>query len=293
MTNTDYQAYLFSNQADIEDKILKHFSLDTSIIYNKDLCLDIMIGIVEQKTEHWITTATLPPELLDNFNPTAFFLSQWIKNIYPYIKMQVFEKANSYYASSISLDDCLELKSDENVEEDVMLILFREELKKANEEFMSKISKVDQKVMHSMYKDLSDKEKVELLFPNAEYTIKLKDKVRYMINVLEFRYACFILYKQLWNEEKVLRKLNKMPKLVKRYFGTDKLLSAPDNSALLAAAFNTEPNKVATTPKPFIRPTPFSKVDFNGKKHDHFVVYELNGSLYDHVTKETKMKETI
>ena len=289
MTNEEYHVFLSTNQASIEDKILKHFSKDPQIIYNHDNCLGVMESLIEKRMTRWIESSTVHPSIEENFNPEAFFISQWLINIYPSTVKEIFTKIEKHL-TTIDLDENMEDKS--NMEEECMIKWIKEELVKANNEFIDRLSDYDKKVFIGMLRDQSDKEMAAILFPKSEYTIQNRDKVRYMMNIVEFRYSSFLLYKRIWDEEKILRRINKSPKLCKRFFGIEKILQVPSNADLLAAAFGDGTKKQETS-KPFVRPTPFSKVDFNGKKHDHFVVYELNGSLYDHVTKETKMKEAI
>ncbi len=289
MTNQEYHAFLLSNQASIEDKILRHLSNDKQIIFNRDSCLEIMESLIEKRMTRWIESSLVHPNVEENFNAEAFFISQWLLNIYPPTLKEIFTTIEKRQIT-IELDETME--ADTDVEEDFMIKWIKEELTKTNNEFLSKLNDYDKKAFVSMLRDLSDKEKAAILFPTDEFTFQIRDKVRYIVNVVEFRYSCFLLYKHIIDEDKIMRRLNKSTKLCKRFFGKDELLEVPTNAELLATAFGNGTKK-QTVSKPFVRPTPYSKTDFNGKTHDHFVVYELNGSLYDHVTKETRMKEAI
>lgn len=282
----DYQAELLANQAEIEYKILAHVKADSHIHYNRSLAIEAMEKILDKRMTLWIQKATPHPNPTPDFDAVAFFVYRWIHNIYPLVRKELFSYARKKYTEFVPLDETLEDGHD--IEEDCMQTLFYEELKKANNEFLRKLGTVDQKIYWCMLQGLSDEIKASHVFPDASYTTKVRDKVRYMTNIVEFKYACFLLTKRIYDESRILAKLNKAPKLVKRYFGLEKLDARPNDVDLLAAAFDGQlkPKAVIEDEAEWV---PVSKVDFNGKAHDHWVVYKKNEQiLYDHVTRSVK-----
>lgn len=128
------------------------------------------------------------------------------------------------------------------------------------------------------------------------------EQVKYLRKILEYRLLCFFAEdrNRLYDKEIVLKAMNKYPELNKRFFNDKKLLSLPDDSALHATAvgkFKKESNideialaYDAKAKKAADKNYAYSScIDFNGKKHDHAVVFINNaGYAYDHVTRETK-----
>lgn len=282
---TEYNQLLLSRQAEIESKIVSHVKHDPLIHFNRDLAVEAIERILDTRATLWITKATLHPSPSPDFDCVAFFVYSWIHNIYPLVRRELFAYARKKYTTFVELDENIE--DDLDFEEDRMQTLFHDELKRANTEFLKKLKTTDQRVFWCMLQGLSDEEKSSHIFPDSNYTTKVRDKVRYMTNIVEFKYACFILSKKIYDRDRILQRINKAPKLVKRYFGVDRLDDVPSPEVANAIAFSDK--EVETFKKPMGEWSPFSKIDFNGKEHKHTVVYSTpDGRMYDHVTKQVR-----
>lgn len=129
-----------------------------------------------------------------------------------------------------------------------------------------------------------------VVYPESKFTQSVENKIRYRVNLMHFRLACYAL-SQGWGygEQFGLKMLKLYPKQFKQFFGDAK--SFPTKEQLLFAAHGdrdwkpTEPKLVESK---LVRSTPthYSFVDFNGVKHRKYAVaYYKDGSSYDFVNK--------
>jgi hypothetical protein len=135
---------------------------------------------------------------------------------------------------------------------------------------------------------------------------KSEDQVRRTCNFLEYRLVAWMCLpeNQVLVDSVLLKGLNRFPSLNNRYLGIKKLETLPDIETLKAIALNRakkvtiDVGVIAKKYDPQVKSIPHStkkepwfasKVDLNGKRHDHDVVY-INGygSAYDQVNRRSE-----
>ena len=137
---------------------------------------------------------------------------------------------------------------------------------------------------------------------------KNMDHVRFVWNSIKYRLTCFFALSRnrIMTDQILLKALNNDPKARKRLLGIkEKLTEIPDDEVLMEGVKALRVKKDTPTADlgpaiqaydPRSKKAPkgksyiySSKIDFNGKAHDHDVVYfNRSGYAYDHVTKTKK-----
>ena len=146
----------------------------------------------------------------------------------------------------------------------------------------------------ALFASLSNGNTVEqisrVVYPESKFTKTIEDKVRYRVNLMHFRLACYAL-SQGWGygEQSGLKMLRLYPKQYKQFFGDSKTF--PTKEQLIFAAHGDKTwqkpvESVSTIPVAQSAVDHCSLVDFNGKKHKkNAVAYYKDGSAYDFVNK--------
>ena len=171
---------------------------------------------------------------------------------------------------------------------------------------------VEHKIFMNMIKrTLTYSELSTVIGPRMHGELLTEQKIRTILNKIQFRFNCFMILRKFLNPELGLHYLNEMPRLCNKYFRNHMLSVLPTDERL---RFVVEDDYVPAGDMP--RPTyscmeiesamqnarlaPFisthgrdflysSCTDFNGKVHKHAVVYvKASGWAYDHVTGECK-----
>lgn len=318
MTNQDYRAVLRNNQAEIEQKILSFTSNDSRIKFNKFEYELSMNTILDTSIDDWINKATCPEVTDNDFNAVAYFVAG-IKRYYnSYLRLNVHKRVIRQ-KSSVSLHtlgtegSCL---TEANILENEMYE--RDITGKENEMlYINEATKVTQSALHDFRRNATTtdiwlvdsltqilgvhgglKSATCEFFNTSSPTQAQMDKLKYMANAVKFRFACLLASKKysLFADHIVLKGLNEFPKLIKRFFGVDKLDKIPSDVDLLKIAYSSEVKELAKLPsvsKNTGKWKELSKVDFTGKRHNHFVVYVSpdGKKVYDNVTKTSVKRE--
>ena len=268
-----------------------------------------------------------PPENHDeHFNLIRGFITQFRKTVYysgtvkdSYTRTNrihsrqiniVTDEEKKFYHHGISSD---QLISEENVEEKVIEMVLQKRVTRGFNLFMTYLTPFEKQFFKGMIVGKSTRSIVSDLsnggFEPPSYDISLRIR-----NTLEFRLTCFFAQEReiLYDKKLVLKSLNKFPKLNKKVFGVNKLdeipsqeqlevsikrqftknrLSPEDISSKTVTVLSYDPeSKIQIYGKKYFAK---SKIDFNGKKHDHYVVYiDQYLNMYDHVTKQSKSLKT-
>jgi len=266
-----------------------------------------------------------PPENHDeHFKLIRGFITQYRKTIYysgtvkdTYTKTNkiqsrqiniVTDDEKRFYHHGITSD---QLISEENTEDKVIEMDLQKRVTRGFNLFMTYLSPFEKQFFKGMVQGKSTRSIVSDL-GNGGFEPPSYDISQRLRNTLEFRLTCFFAQDReiLYDKNLVLKSLNKFSKLNKRVFGISKLETIPtqemleysikkgfvkkdrNNSGIeisekkqIVKSFDPDSKIQVYGTKYFAK----SKVDFDGKKHDHYVVYiDHYLNMYDHVTKQNR-----
>lgn len=301
MTTEFARDYLISHipsiTYDIEQYFLTH-ERPFGIAGSQDV--DGRLLVFQRYNDHKLTkfiASIKIPESIEENALIAHALRSYIKGIYPYA---VLESQSMYWKQirrEVSLEvynECHEELSDEgeSMESKVEIEVLKEEIQKAQQMLTRMLQPQERVVWELRGVNASIEYACSVLYPDSKIDKKTTDKIRYRFRLLEYRFACLVAARDILSDRIALGGLNRYPTQCKKYFGVKKLESLPYKADLLKAARGDEAEGFVELPKQTW--VPVSKVDFNGKKHDHPVVYQSStGGYYDHVTKQTRESATI
>jgi len=285
MTQAQYHSILRSNQALIEVRLMAHLLKDSRILFKKsDFELEFN-KIIDSRIDKWINEATCPDFTDSNFDAVAYFVSGKVRLYERFIRRELLRRVARLSTRFFTDEEWNNLQDEHDLEREVIETILLEEVRKANIFFATNISGSDRVVFKAMRTNQTAKALARTLYSIKDPSNSQINKAAYAFNMLRFRYTCYFATTQTLDDHLVIRALNRSPKLLKRFFGVEKLVAIPDKGKLTDVAFQTGDFQKATSRKPG-NWKKVSKVDFNGKRHDHFVVFlSPNGEvLYDHGT---------
>lgn len=255
----------------------------------------------DRKLDLFIEKYELPPfETDEKWNLIANAVAVYLRNIY---KFAVIESQSEYNRLRnreilVASEVLQEFESTQNVEGDFMDEWVRERIKKINTTFKYHLTYQDKQIYALLLVGKKGRDIAEIIYPDKPYDKTIENKVNYRIRLIQYRYAAWVFSHEIFTDHIALAGLNRFPAQNKRFFGEKKLLNMPSKEELVRAAKNEGANDEKENPQLVSSltaepPKQYSKVDFNGKAHDHFVVYAYSdGTLFDHVTKTTR-KEAV
>lgn len=265
-----------------------------------------------------------PPKNCDwMFDNVRGFITQFWRTIY--YKGCVFDaytKTNKHYNTYLNIvteEEKLryggvtedQLLSPYNIEESFFRNDLLETIKENFDKFISLLLPYEKVYFIGMYEGLNTEELIRKIGNNGfdSPTTYIGTKKR---KEIEYRLVCYFAQEkhQIHNIDELLKAFNKFPRLNKQSFGETHLFQIPDQESLekvitgelLQKKKNKFPfslvqkKEIAKEYDPDCKIQPYgedvfakSKIDRNGKKHDHYVVF-INHSMssYCHITKQTQ-----
>jgi len=296
MTIDEARKQLTANLSEITDKIERHFITQNrpegiAGMHDIDGRLLVFREFNDRYLQKFINNYCLPQLTNEQFNVVLAAISGYLKSLYGYAR----DNSNHAYWVRVNKEICLEfaeeLESSTNIEVEYEMVEAKERLHKVNKAFHQMVNVQDRLIFSALSVGKKAKEIASLLYPDSRYDKETENKTNYRIRLVEYRYAAWVIANNIYSDSLALAGLNRYPNQNKRYFGIKKIESIPSKEELIKVA-RGETVKQANTIQLHLSeiPKPFSKMDFNGKRHDHTVVYQyMNGGLYDHVTKATKL----
>lgn len=226
---------------------------------------------------------------------------------YNYCFMNANRLYKTKYSREISYDSLdMELPArGEQMEDKVERVDLEERAMKSFNRFATLLNDLERAIFKGMRAGVNTREihrQVSLINPGLTEKV-----IRIIRKEIEFRLSCHLLNskQQIYSTAIILAGMNtKFGKLVKRFFNVDRLTDIPSDEELHFVASGKFKKKgkvdakrkfspmalVVEPPSKFVKA---SNTDFNGKKHDHPVVYFLaNGNSYCHITKTWKNATT-
>lgn len=239
-----------------------------------------------------IQSYTIPESADENFDPLLGCVNTFLINIYPF---KVIEASARYFRLIDKAVRIVQLPDDdEQTLSDGGLCMtltdnkiVQDQLEAVKRSFR-RLLKPGEIVLWDMIEGHFNAEATAaILYPDSKFCQKVDDAIRYRAGILRFRFACYLATKDFYTARVILKILNSYSAQLKKFFGCKRLEELPDTAKLLDAARGQMcPVDVPQAPGVW---KPFSKTDFNGHTHDHFVVYTApSGKLYDHVTKQVR-----
>jgi hypothetical protein len=253
--NDSAPAILNKNIGKITSDILSYFMKSNAFLCepeNLQVYLEIEFERIARRiVKKMIPTFQIPTEYDDKFDIVKCFTYKCFIGREPYMnaKREAFRNLKTYKCkervNEIFIEDDTELGKvsyrqyvegqgmEEKIEKAYLLV----QLQNANNDFFKYLNSVEAQVFRAvMLGDMSYEELSKVIgkFQNGKEADKMT--LSRLRNVLEFRLCCQYALCKVFDEEKMIKGLNRFPKLCKRFFHKEKLTSIPDKDDLIIVA---------------------------------------------------------
>lgn len=316
-----YLEFHFLNEIKQRHSNLSSWFVDEALMH--------FLWAVDDKLDHALLTYKYPANTDSNFDVEIDFINKSIFSgwLYRHAKSVAFEKATKHKNTYTQWTDERDAYREADEMSDPAKKLDRDELQRRVEKqldnFATYLTPYELIIFNEMRQSSVDKkhtiEEIIEHLETAGYGEQTENMIRRVRNILEFRLACLVAHPSidLFSTSVTIATLNKLGRARAknrkgynlRFFGVDRLEDVPPadqlmyvaagkfkrdskqsdgpiHDAVLRAILDHDPKAVKAENKPY---SYRSKVDLNGIKHDHPVVYiDRTGNAYCHVTKKTR-----
>ena len=266
----------------------------------------IFQSLNERRISHLLQTYKPPPITDDNFDVVKDFVNKYTRSLYFTGAWKHAVKGyNRWLACFYGRDEDYEERQMEyaNPETRVIHEIMEKQAAQITREFKKGFihTASDTALFEALSNGNTTTQIAALVYPQSKADQKTLDKVRYRVNLMHFRLACYAIA-QGWCVQPLAQKTLRMyaPQF-RSFFGSDNKIM-PTKEQLLFAAHgdqNWKPHNTlsSTSGIPIIHKSKvirYEDVDFNGVKHERkfgksghgrAVAYYADGSSYDFVNK--------
>lgn len=273
----------------------------------------------------FIDTYKLPPKTDENFDLEKDFRQKFTNHVEWFVRADTRREMAARAYRDVPLGWIEEKEMDailykqslrqerESMEDKTIREMQQERMEGLNKEFMRYLNTTEKIVFKGMLDQLSHKEMIGAVGPIKSGELLTIDKVRHLINLVQFRFICWYSANHFTDEKLAIRLLNKFPNFCSRFFGKRKLEVEEDEvgiGAMLGIAkrkYDPLPQFAHNKPKHSFEEIKdrviqvvrepkdnkgyngdwaFNSKWYKGKKYDSPVLYvNLSGWAYSHVDK--------